>query len=46
MRDVLGPCRSSPAAANAREPIMSANFYRIAVVLGLLSAIGPFAIDM
>ena len=25
---------------------MSANFYRIAVVLGLLSAIGPFAIDM
>lgn len=25
---------------------MPAKFYRIAVVLGLLSAIGPFAIDM
>jgi len=25
---------------------MSANFYRIAVVLGLLTAVGPFAIDM
>src|SRR3954452_1431454 len=25
---------------------MTASFYRIAVVLGLLSAIGPFAIDM
>jgi MFS transporter, DHA1 family, multidrug resistance protein len=29
-----------------KKHIMTANFLRIAVVLGLLSAIGPFAIDM
>jgi len=28
------------------EPTMKTNFYRTALVLGLISAIGPFAIDM
>ncbi|TIU37057.1 MAG: hypothetical protein E5W28_07790, partial [Mesorhizobium sp.] len=46
--NVLG----SDAGIERRQPdpkrafIMSPKFLRIAVVLGLLSAIGPFAIDM
>src|SRR3954449_5639316 len=32
--------------ANSRAAVMTSKFLRTAVVLGLLSAIGPFAIDM
>ena len=41
----LGPFLRSPAAASP-PAIMQSDFLKTALVLGLLSAIGPFAIDM
>lgn len=42
----MGSSRTSGGSQIRKKPIMSPKFLRIAVVLGLLSAIGPFAIDM
>jgi DHA1 family bicyclomycin/chloramphenicol resistance-like MFS transporter len=40
------PFPAGPVTGPPKAPTMTSSFYRTAVVLGLLSAIGPFAIDM
>src|SRR5947209_6347068 len=39
-------CRGSRESPHFRSAVMSSSYLRNAVVLGLLAAIGPFAIDM